>query len=181
MDINVASLLKYDQPDAPARHALLGLVREWQCRGAGFEGQTQGAGGERDRVIPAGEQHEIQGAILADYFDHTVPLRVAEVVIVVQCINRVQYGSIGRIRPTWIVGPAEGQRPDLLAGQGGLRSEDRDVDAPFVFRFAERGRPVDDELPVAQRERQFSGKVVAAPAVRWRGLARAAGRSSGTA
>jgi hypothetical protein len=114
-------------------------------------------------VVPAAEQQQVERTVGAGGVDQAVPGRIREVVAGVQLVHSPQHRPVGRVGPARVVRPARAERRDLVRRQRGALGEERDVDSPLVIGPAQRGRPVDRELPLAEGESRLPGQVVPSP------------------
>jgi hypothetical protein len=126
-------------------------------------------------VVPAAEQEQVERAVGARGVDQAVPGPIREIVAGVQLVDGPQHRPVGRVGPARVVRPARAERRDLVRRQRGTLGEERDVDSPLVIGPAQRGRPVDRELPLAEGESRLPGQVVPSPPRDPAGQVRAAG------
>jgi len=81
----------------------------------------------------------------------------------VQLVHGPQHGPVGGVGPARVVRLARAERRDLVGCQRGALGEERDVDSPLIIGAAQRGRPVDRKLPLAEGKSRLPGQVVPSP------------------
>ena len=103
------------------------LFPAWSKRGrAGprLHGQPKCPDGERDRVVPAAQQQQVQHPVLADRAGQAVPPLVGEVTAGMQLIHGAQHGAVGWVIPAQVLRLAAAEGAELRPGQPGLAGED---------------------------------------------------------